>query len=419
VTTHEHTGYPLDGLVVLLGLSRDIGIHLDLDTLLRRVETAALRVLECERLTVFMTEPLSNQLRSRLATGVREIRTPIDRGIAGATMVSGQLINVPDVTKEPRFNPDIDRETGFQTRSLLSLPLRGIDNDIIGVLQLLNKADGPFTAIDEELAQTLAALTAMTLQRHILFEHWQKHQQREHDLELARRIQRSLLPVDDPSPAGFDIAAWTEPADVIGGDFYDYFTLTDGRVAMVVADVAGHGLAASLLACETRALIRGAVGSSPTLVDIVMRANEVLYRDLQNERFVIMFAAALDAASGRLEYVAAGCGPFLYRDAERDVIAADSSMPPLGIFEHAPADAAREILLQPGDALVVATDGFYEWENEQGEEFGLEQVAEIIQTYATVPAPEIVQYLHDAVERFAGSVKQADDLTAMVIKRDL
>ena len=147
---HGATYHSLDGLVTLVELSREIGVHSDLDTLLRRVEAAALHILDCERLTVFVSEPLANILRSRLATGGHEIRIPADQGIVGATFRNNHIINVADAPADPRFYDAIDRQTGFRTRSLLSVPLRGIDNEAIGVLELLNKRDGVFTADDEE-----------------------------------------------------------------------------------------------------------------------------------------------------------------------------------------------------------------------------------------------------------------------------
>lgn len=410
--------YALDGLVTLLALSRDIGIHADLDTLLQRVEIAALRVLDCERLTVFLNEPLAQDLRSRLATGGREIRTPADRGIAGATFKGGTLINVRDASTDPRFYDEIDRQTGFQTRTLLSVPLRGIDNETIGVLQLLNKRNGTFTHTDEELALTLGSLTGVTLQRQILFDQYLEKQRLEHELQLARDIQRSLLPVTDPQLPGFDIAGWTQAAAATGGDFYDYFDLPHGRLGLVVADVAGHGLAASLLACETRALIRAAAASNDSLVDVVARANDLLYRDLQQARFVVLFFGALDTRTGRLEFVGAGCAPLIYRQQEDGgFIPTEATMVPLAIFPAVQDDAVTEFHLRPGDVIMLATDGFYEWENENGDQFGMERLADIVRVNAGLPAAELIRCLHRAVSAFAGNVKPTDDLTAMVIKR--
>jgi phosphoserine phosphatase len=415
----DHTPhYALDGLVTLLALSRDIGIHSDLDTLLRRVEVAALRVLDCERLTVFLNEPLAQDLRSRLATGEREIRTPADRGIAGAAFRGGELVNVRDASTDPRFYSEIDRQTGFQTRTLLAVPLRGIDNEMIGVLELLNKRNGTFTHTDEELALTLGSLTGVTLQRQILFDQYREKQRLEHDLQLARNIQRSLLPVADPQVPGFDIAGWTRAAAATGGDFYDYFDLRHGRLGLVVADVAGHGLAASLLACAMRALIRAVAMSTDSLVDVVARVNELLYRDLQNERFVVLFLGALDSATGRLEFVGAGCAPLIYRPQEGGgCVPTEATIAPLGIFPALPDRAVTEVTLHLGDVVMLATDGFYEWENENGDPFSMERLADIVRIDAGLPAAELIRCLHLAVAAFAGNVKQIDDLTAMVIKR--
>jgi phosphoserine phosphatase len=409
--------YPLDGLVTLLALSRDIGIHSDLDTLLRRVEVAALRVLDCERLTVFLNEPLAQGLRSRLATGEREIRAPADRGIAGAAFRGGELINVHDAPTDPRFYNEIDRQTGFLTRTVLAVPLRGIKNEPIGVLELLNKRKGTFTPTDEELALTLGALTGVTLQRQILFDQYREKQRLEHDLQLARNIQRSLLPVTDPKVAGFEIAGWTQAAAATGGDFYDYFDLPHRRLGLIVADVAGHGLAASLLACETRALIRAAAMSTDSLVDIAARANELLYRDLRNERFVVLFLGALDCATGRLEFVGAGCAPLIYRQQGAvGFVPTDSTIAPLGIFPALRDPVVTAITLHLGDVVMLATDGFYEWENENGDQFSVERLAETVRVNAGLPAAELIRCLHRAVSAFAGQVKQVDDLTALVIK---
>jgi sigma-B regulation protein RsbU (phosphoserine phosphatase) len=415
--SESSTHYSLDGLVTLLELSRDISMHLDLDMLLRRVEAAALHVLDCERLTVFLNEPLANDLRSRLATGGREIRTPADRGIAGAAFREGHMINVEDARADPRFNDAIDRQTGFRTQSLLAVPLRGINNETIGVLQLLNKRNGIFTDTDETLALTLGSLTGITLQRQILFDHYREKQRIEHDLQLARNIQRSLLPATYPQIPGFDIVAWTQEADATGGDFYDFFDLSDGRLGIVVADVAGHGLAASLLACEARALIRAAAASTMSIVEIVTRTNAQLYRDLQNERFVVLFLAALEAATGRLEFVGAGCAPMVYRQTENRFIPTEATVPPLGVLPTLQSDFAREMTLHAGDALVMMTDGLYEWENAEGQQFGMERLRESVRRSASRPGFELIRAVYQEVLAYAGGVPQVDDVTAMVTTR--
>ena len=412
-TTH----YPLNALVTLIELSRDVSVHADLDTLLRRVEIAALRVLDCERFTVFVSEPLANALRSRLATGGQEIRTPADRGIAGATFAAKHVINVDNAPADPRFYDVIDRQTGFRTRSLLSVPLRGIDNDTIGVLEVLNKRNGGFTDSDEEIASTLGSLTGIALQRQILVDHYREKQRLEHDLRLAHDIQRSLLPDAFPQTPGFDIVAWTQAADATGGDFYDCFDLPDGRIGLVVADVAGHGLAASLLACEARALIRAAAASTGSLVEIAWRTNALLHRDLHHERFVVLFLAALEPATSRLEFVGAGCAPIVYRHTGDRFIRFEATVPPLGVLPTIGDNISTDLTLGPDDTVAMLTDGLYEWEDETGRQFGLERLADTVRRHADGSAAQLIRRAYQDVLAHAGHVPQVDDVTAMIIKR--
>jgi serine phosphatase RsbU (regulator of sigma subunit) len=413
----RRTTVPPHDLVTLLELSRELSVHPDLDTLLRRIETVALHVLDCERLTVFVNEPLANALRSRLATGAHEIRTPTDRGIAGATFKESRVINVEDAAADHRFYDAIDRQTGFRTRSLLCVPLRGIDNDTIGVLELLNKRVGAFTAADEELAVTLGALTGIALERQALVDHYREKRRLEHDLRLARDIQRSLLPVAFPAIPGFDIVAWTQPADATGGDFYDCFDLPDGRHGLVVADVTGHGLAASLLACETRAVIRTVAASTSSIVEIATRTNALLHRDLHHERFVVLFLAALEATTSHLEFVGAGCAPIVYRQTENRFVPLEATVPPLGVLPVVEGTIAMDLTLRAGDTLAMLTDGLYEWENDGGLQFGLERLGESVRHHASRPAAHLIRSVYEDVLAHAKRVPQIDDLTAMVIKR--
>ena len=302
--------HTLTNLVTLLHVSREIGPATDLDTLLGQIEEATLQTVGCERVTVFIAD--GQRLRSRLATGEAHLSVSSDQGIVGEAFQTRQVINSPDVTRDSRFNPDIDHATGFRTRNLLAVPLIGYDQKLVGVFELLNKNGGAFTSADEEMATTLASLTAVSLQRQMLLTEQFEMRKLEHELDVARRIQQSLLPEGDPAVDGFDIAGWSKPADATGGDFYDYLGLSEGRWEFVLADVTGYGLGSSLLACECRALIRAIASMTSDLETIIARANEILHGDLKSERFVTLFLGALDASNSTLSYVSAGHPPLFF-----------------------------------------------------------------------------------------------------------
>ena len=412
-TSLRHT---LDNLVTLLGVSREIGPAVDLNTLLRRIEEATLRVVGCERVTVFVSD--GHLLRSRLATGEKELSVPMALGIVGEAFQTRKVINSPDASHDPRFNPDVDYATGFQTRNLLAVPLIGYDQEVVGVFELLNKQGGAFTNADEEMAATLASLTAVALQRHMLLEEHSEKRKLDRDLDMARKIQRSLLPEEAPGIHGFDIAGWNKPADATGGDFYDYLGLGEGRLGIVLADVSGHGLGSSLLACECRALVRAIASMTSDLKIIITRANEILYGDLKAERFVTLFLGDLDLTAAQITYVSAGHAPLLYCPQRGGTCRRmDPTTLPLGIQSSVDGTPTRPLTMGTGDILMLVTDGFDEWANAEDEQFGTERIFNVIRAHRSEPAVELIKRLHESVLAFSGGTEQADDLTALVVKK--
>ena len=195
----------------LLAVARRLGATVDLDDLLASIAGAATELLHCERATVYLYDAATDELRSRLATGVAgaaipEIRFPTSRGIAGVVARTGRTVNLPDAYADPRFNPDVDRSSGFRTRSMLAVRLVDHDDATVGVLQLLNKRSGRFEARDEEIAAFLASQAGVAIQRQALLDHFAEKRRIERDLNIARGIQQGLLPREMPGVPGFDVA---------------------------------------------------------------------------------------------------------------------------------------------------------------------------------------------------------------------
>jgi serine phosphatase RsbU (regulator of sigma subunit) len=240
----------------------------------------------------------------------------------------------------------------------------------------------------------------------------------EHDLDIARSIQQGLLPKVPPQAHGFDIAGWNKPADETGGDYFDWQQLPDGRVAVMIADVTGHGIGPALCMAACRAYARAGLLIETDPGRFLTRLNQLLYEDLPSEKFVTMGVGLLDPAEGTLHLISAGHGPLLFfSSAEGQIRRYDAQGPPLGILPRLSYGGAQTLKFASGDILVLVTDGFIEWANAKDEEFGQNRLEEVIRECRDLPPENILSELYSRIVRFAGSMPQPDDLTVLVVKR--
>jgi serine phosphatase RsbU (regulator of sigma subunit) len=256
-----------------------------------------------------------------------------------------------------------------------------------------------------------AALREAELQRQV--------ERLEHDLRVARSIQRSLLPTAAPQIEGFEIAGWNQPADQTGGDYYDWYPRPDGKVLVALADVTGHGIGPALLAADCRAYARANFASGGDgLLSAMERINSLLSRDLGEGRFVTFVTALCSPGNSHVELLSAGHGPLLLYSLKEDRFdERDAQGLPLGISPSLISEPPLTVELNPGDMLILATDGFFEWANAQGDQFEIKRLEETIRRSREKPASEIISTLYQAVIDFSSGTKQQDDLTAVVIKR--
>lgn len=239
-----------------------------------------------------------------------------------------------------------------------------------------------------------------------------------HDLEVARSIQQSLLPTSMPQLEGYEIAAWNQPADQTGGDYYDWQLLPDGRVVVALADVTGHGIGPALLAAVCRAYARSSFKRQDGLLAAMDELNSALAGDIGEERFVTFVAAICTPGSSAVELLSAGHGPLLvYRQSHDQIDERGSQGLPLGILPSLMSDPPEILEMRSGDLLVLATDGFFEWANPRGEEFGVSRSGEVIRQSKEKSPRELISTLYGTVVEFSEGTEQQDDLTAIVIKR--
>ena len=419
----RETGQQIAALEHLLEVARQLGATVELDPLLEAIAAAATTVLDCERATVFLYDTGTEELYSRVATGIEdsamtEIRFPVSRGIAGEVARTGSVITLADAYADPRFNPEFDRQSGFRTRNMLAFPLRGYDATTVGVLQVLNKRSGQFDGHDEKLVRFLGAQAGVAVQRQMLLQEYAHKQRIQRDLNIARDIQQGLLPREQPEVAGYDIAGWNQPADETGGDSFDFLQLDDGSLAIALADATGHGIGAALIMAETRALFRATARQTRDLQRVVSEVNNLLCLDLPDGKFNTAFFGFLAPSEHTVRFLSAGQGPILvYAAATGAVRELETHGLPLGIMPEAEYDATTVLRLAPGDMLLLLTDGFYEWDRPDGEQFGTERIADLIRQHHRLPAAEFIQVVYRAVVDFSAGTRQGDDLTAVIVRR--
>ncbi|MDZ4754331.1 MAG: PP2C family protein-serine/threonine phosphatase [Phycisphaerae bacterium] len=257
------------------------------------------------------------------------------------------------------------------------------------------------------LVRHLAELTRVTAEK----------EQMSAKLAIARDIQRGLLPTSLPEAPGFDIAGWSEAADETGGDFYDWMVTPRGEVVFVLADVTGHGIGPSLMAAVCRAYARATLVEDAPIEPLLARLNRLVHTDTQNGQFVTLFAGVLVPSSRQITILSAGHGPILlYRAREHRVVETPTHGLPLGVLDDLGADPGTQLTLEPGDILMIVSDGFFEWASAGGEQFGPDRLAESLLESSQHPSAEIIERLKAAVYRHTAGTAQPDDMTALLVR---
>ena len=247
---------------------------------------------------------------------------------------------------------------------------------------------------------------------------------RDHDLDVARRIQRGVLPSELPAVRGYDLASHALPAEQTGGDIFDVVALEDDptpagpAIAVLLADATGHGIGPALSVTQVRAMLRMGVRLRGSLRHVLHQMNRQLCDDLDPGRFVTALLGRLDPHAHRFDYDAAGQAPMLhYHAADRRVEWRDASQLPLGVADEPIEEMVETMHLEVGDVVALLTDGFYEYMGPERSMFDKGRVAGLVAAHHCRPAPEILDAILTAVRTFARGEPQLDDMTAVVIKR--
>jgi sigma-B regulation protein RsbU (phosphoserine phosphatase) len=403
----------------LLAVTRRLAAPVDLTTLLEEVVAAAKQVLDAERGSVWLYDRPAHELVLQVSTGLAQVRLPADQGIVGTCARERQVINVRDCYADPRFNPEMDRQSRFRTRCMLTLPLVDHKDVLVGVLQVLNKNAGVFDDADEKLALALAAQCAVALQRAQMTEALIDTEKMRHELEMAREVQMGTLPSAMPAIEGYDVHGTSIPADLTGGDTFDVSRVAAGMM-LVLGDATGHGLAPALHVTQMHAMLRMAMRLGADLDDAVFHLNNQLADVLPPDRFITAFIGLLDTAAHTVRYHSAGQAPILhFSSALGECMQYGPTTFPLAALPAPAPRPAVHMTLAPGDVLVLLSDGIYEYANPEGELFGDARVAATVAANCFASAKEMSDRLLAQVAEFARGARQEDDITLLLVKRDM
>ncbi|MDY0019599.1 MAG: PP2C family protein-serine/threonine phosphatase [Anaerolineae bacterium] len=310
----------------------------------------------------------------------------------------------------------------FDDRVVLVVPVMDADGGMaIGGIHLVRYRDPEVIVSVLPAVQSLASQIAGALHRTETYHQMVAHQQVEHELVLAGRIQKSFLPLDWPEVPGWQIVARLYPALQTSGDYYDVIPLPDGLLAVVVADVADKGVGAALYMALSRTLLRTFAQEYYDRPEMVMElTNRRILADTRAGLFVTAFYGILDPATGLLNYCNAGHNPpyFISACCENPVRVLVRTGMALGVLEDA-VWQQRTVHFDPGDTLVLYTDGLTDAQNEAGEFWGQEPLLEVLEAYAPQGAEVLEEALITANRDFVGKALQFDDITLMVVGRDL
>ncbi|MEO8205420.1 MAG: GAF domain-containing SpoIIE family protein phosphatase [Chthoniobacterales bacterium] len=316
-------------------------------------------------------------------------------------------------------NPLLERSN--QADAMLVAPLV-YRRKTMGMLVVANGAmSTAFSKKDFEVFKKIAEQSAFALYNEIVYVEANEKRRMDNDLRIAREIQSILLPAGSPKMEGYQISGVNIPASQVSGDYYDYLRVDDKKMGIAIADVSGKGVPASLIMAMCRSVLRSKASGNISAAQVLHQVNRLLYPDIKEDMFISMAYLIVDADSGRITLSRAGHdAPLLYRAASGQVEVVKPPGMALGIdsgdvFDRVCADFV--FTMEPGDLLLLYTDGASEALDENGLEFGLPRLTQGLQASAPLGAPVVIRRLSEDLKNFSGNYPQHDDITLIAIQK--
>lgn len=414
---------PEERLALLLSLTQAFNSSLDANEVLNRVMDEVIAAMRAERGIVMLKDD-AGRLGFKTARGIdqqtiQEPRFQISLSVAERVAEQGDPVMTSDAQSDSRFSMR-NSVLNLGLRSILCVPLK-IKDKIIGIVYVDNRLQaGIFTRSDLELLSGIASSAAIALENARLYQVAVEKGRMERELQVAHDVQASFLPRHTPDFPDWDFAARWMPARQVAGDYYDFIPQADGRIGLVIADVADKGMPAALYMALTRSMIRAAMIGAHSPSEGICIANQLMCEGSDApQMFVTLFYGLLDPANGELIYVNAGHNPPLLRrhGANQDGLVALHRTGMLLGVEREAEYTQNAISLMRGDELLLYTDGITEAFDDYENQYGVEKLEEAFLRTVSTNSSDLADKLLDDVHEFTHDAVLSDDITLVVVRR--
>lgn len=355
-------------------------------------------------------------------TIVREIDTdtdvvPYHFGVQlSGWMIKNQMpLLINDFPNDNRFTNLSGEE--FPINSILSVPLK-TKGKLIGVLNVFNKiSEDGFTPNDQRMLSIIATQSAQAIESARLYDEEKSLKMIEEELNFATDIQTNLLPKLNPQIDGFDIAGKSIPAKEVGGDYYDFIPIDENKNVICLGDISGKGMPAAMLMANLQATLRGQALFTSSAGECLTRANKLLYRSTDLQKFATLFYGILETTESIFHFSNAGHNPPFLIDSAKKITRLTKGGTVLGFLEDYQFEE-DSIKLNAGDTVVIYSDGITEALNKQNKEFGEDRLLTILAENMKSTADTLIEKVFNAIKTFVNDMPQSDDITIVVIKKN-
>ncbi|MDQ3013564.1 MAG: SpoIIE family protein phosphatase, partial [Acidobacteriota bacterium] len=419
-----------DALSIISRVSLTLLSPLSLEETLKQVLDCVFDVLSADRGYVMLLERPEGKPKNGQEAELELVckamkagsKSPtLDQGIRLSQSITEQVLKhgtsvlTSDAQQDPRFQERQSIVLGG-VRSVMAVPL-AIEGRVSGMVYVDNPYySNRFTERDLQLLKLVADVASIRIENVRLLEVQQEQKRLANELAVASEIQIRLHPASPPALEGYDMIGVSFPCYEVGGDYFDFIEKRDGRYVIALGDVSGKGVAASLLMSSIHAAVRAHTTTRLSASEVIGEINQYIYDNTPANRYVTLFYSELDPRSHQLTYINAGHNPPMLVRASGEVTTLDIGGFPVGITQFCDY---REgwVELEPGDVLVIYSDGVTESQNEEGEEFDESRLVEIVQRNRGRTAAGLRDRIDEALAKFVGKAKTVDDLTLVIVKR--